>query len=49
MKENIVNELINAISKIKMEILQKEKELQDLIDDYQKQNGIELIDIEESE
>ncbi len=49
MKENIANELINAISKIKMEILQKEKELQDLIDDYQKQNGIELIDIEESE
>lgn len=44
MKENLVKELKETIEKLKIEILEKQQQLNILIEEYQELSGIELDD-----
>lgn len=44
MNQTLIQELQEAIKQIKKEILEKQDQLDDLIDQYQKLSGIELED-----
>ncbi len=44
MNQTLIQELQEAIKQIKKEIIEKQEQLDDLIDQYQKLSGIELED-----
>lgn len=44
MNESLIQELKNAIEKLKVEILEKQQKLNSLIDKYQELSGIEIYE-----